>query len=240
MITQFLGKELFDLECEEFCQYLEKYGNKEKAIFDKKIIKTSMKIYGFSSKEIIDFYNYFKENPDNFLAYNSKKCYEITLIQGFIIAQDRSVRIEDRMLELLKWARNIDNWAHCDMVCVRLKYSLKDVGKVYEFAKNIARDKREFVARCGVILLYKLIGKIELKRIFSVLDELEYGRYYVDMAVAWLCATALINYKSETLTFLKNSAKISDFVFYKSFQKARESRRILQGDKLLYKHIRRQ
>lgn len=224
---------------EQFCRFLQKNGNAQKAEFDAKIIKTNMKLFGLYSNQIADISKYLLNRKNKLFDYPSDRVYEVAFLQGLLIAKDKSINVERKTLLLSKWAESVDNWAHVDGVCSKIYCKKEDKKFLFEYALRQARRKREFEARCGVIILFQYISEEYLPRIFELFDSLDYGRYYVDMAVAWFCATALINYKSPTLDFLQNSSNITDFVYQKSLQKARESFRISPEDKEEYKVLLR-
>lgn len=230
------GTEIAKLNFEDFCAFLSENGNYKKAEFDKKIIKTQMKIFGFTAREIEDFYKYFSKTENNILTYPSDYSYEITLLQGLLIVKNKASTLVEKRAEFLNWLSNVDNWAHCDMVCTKFRCLKSEKRDLFEFAKELALRDEEFFARSGVVMLMGFVSE-NAEEVFSVLDRVKYGRYYVDMAVAWLCATALITRKNETLDFLNKSDKINEFTYVKSLRKACESYRIPDADKVEYKRL---
>lgn len=231
------GVELKDANYVEFCDFLAKNGSEKKAEFDAKIIKTAMKIYGFTTKQIAELTKYLLACENRILEYPSDKVYEITLLQGLVIVKNKNTSLSEKITAIKGWAKNIDNWSHVDCVLSKVYCRKKDINELFSFALRQAKEKNEFEARCGIIILFSFISDEYIADIFKLFDEIEYGRYYVDMAVAWFCATALIRYKNETLVFLDNSEKINDFTYVKSLQKARESYRISDEDKAYYKTL---
>lgn len=231
------GVELKDANYVEFCDFLAKNGSEKKAEFDAKIIKTAMKIYGLTAKQIAELSKYLLSCENKVLDYPSEKVYEITLLQGLVIVKNKNTALSEKIPAIKSWAKNIDNWSHVDGVLSKIYCPKKDRNELFSFALRQAKEKNEFEARCGIIILFSFISDEYIADIFKMFDEIEYGRYYVDMAVAWFCATALIDYKNETLLFLDNSEKINDFTYIKSLQKARESYRISDEDKAYYKTL---
>ncbi len=229
--------ELKDANYVEFCDFLAKNGSEKKAEFDAKIIKTAMKIYGLTAKQIAELTKYLLACENKVLDYPSEKVYEITLLQGLVIAKNKDTALSEKIAAIKSWAKNIDDWAHADGVTSKIYCPKNGRKELFSFALRQAKEKNEFEARCGIIILFSFISDEYIADIFKLFDEIEYGRYYVDMAVAWFCATALIRYKNETLFFLDNSEKINDFTYIKSLQKARESYRIPDEDKAYYKTL---
>ena len=231
------GVELREANYIEFCDFLAKNGSEKKAEFDAKIIKTAMKIYGLTAKQIAELTKYLLNCDSKLFDYPSDKIYEITLLQGLVVVKNKNTALSEKLIEIKNWAKNIDNWAHVDCVLSKVYCPKKDRNELFSFAFRHEKEKDEFRARCVIITLFSFMSDEYIAEIFKLFDGLEYGRYYVDMAVAWFCATALIRYKNETLLFLENSEKINDFTYIKSLQKARESYRISAEDKAYYKTL---
>lgn len=231
------GVELKDANYVEFCDFLAKNGSAKKSEFDAKIIKSAMKIYGLTAKQIAELTKYLLACENRVLEYPSDKVYEVTLLQGLVIVKNKNTALSEKITAIKSWAKNVDNWSHIDCVLSKVYCPKKDRNELFSFALRQAKEKNEFEARCGIIILFSFISDEYIADIFRLFDEIEYGRYYVDMAVAWFCATALIRYKNETLLFLDNSEKINDFTYIKSLQKARESYRISDADKAYYKTL---
>ncbi len=57
--------------------------------------------------------------------------------------------------------------------------------------------------------------------------------YYVDMAVAWLIATAMVKCRNQTLKYMEGEARsvLSKFAYNTALQKMRDSRRVCDEDK---------
>lgn len=239
MEYEYLGKPIEKLEYEEFCDFLAQFGSQKKADFDRKIIRTDLKLIGITSKTTNDIIKYLRKTDySKILTYPKNKYYEITAFQGRLIAEDRRLDFVSRRTLMEEWIPFAENWAHCDSVMTRFFIGGEEE-KALTFAEALTRENREFTVRCGIILLMSgFLKDGYIDRALRILGEIECGRYYyVDMAIAWLCATALIRYKERTLNFLNTCKKIDDFTYAKSLQKARESYRIPDEDKILYKGL---
>lgn len=235
----FSGKKLEELDLDGFLGFLDGISSEEKAKFDKKIIKTDLKIYGITAKQLTAIYKYFHKNGyKNVLSFPNETCYEISILKARLVLNDRSLDFCDKARILSDWILVADSWAHTD--CVFSGYVPKPGEKevLLSFAKSLVTRNKEFEIRFGVIILLNYFLSAEyVGRTFDILKGIEYGRYYyVDMAVAWLCATALIDFEEETLAFLSEPI-INDFTYKKSLQKARESYRIPAEKKIYYKSL---
>ena len=60
-----------------------------------------------------------------------------------------------------------------------------------------------------------------------------WGEYYVDMAVAWLVATAMVKCRDKTVEYMQAEGRriLSKFAYNKALQKMRESLRVSKEDK---------
>ena len=93
------------------------------------------------------------------------------------------------------------------------------------------KSNKEFEIRFGVVrILDYYIEEKYLQDIFKIFDNIKNKEYYVKMAVAWEISFCLIKYYDETLEYLEK-AKIDNFTYNKSLQKAIESYRITQEQK---------
>ena len=240
MELSFEGIAVEDLSFEKFCDYLKQFSTQEKSDFDAKIIKTKAQILGIKSSDIKNISKYLlKSGYENLLKFPKNKVYETDLILGKTLAADKKRGFSEREEMLADLMSTFDNWALCDGTVSCLKYSSSEYGAVKAFAKRLISCEKEFEIRCGIIILLDCVLPAgETEAIIDMLSSVPYGRYYyVDIACAWLLATALIRHKNVVLDFLENCKKINDFTYIKTFQKAKESYRISLEDKLLYSEL---
>lgn len=227
------GVPVEELEYDDFCKFLANCGSRKKADFDKKIIKTKYEIFGLTSPQIHAIFKYLKGvNCAKILCYPSDRYYEITELQG-LITVSLNKDSDEWFSRVENWIKFVDNWALCDTVMSKIPIKKGEKERIFDFATRLALTDDEFTSRCGIIIfLSEFLDGEHIERIYDVLKKPIYGKYYyVDMAVAWFAATALIKYRETTVNFLENSENITEFVYCKSYQKARESRRISQKDK---------
>ena len=74
--------------------------------------------------------------------------------------------------------------------------------------------------------------------IFERAVRIPAGRYYVDMAVAWLLSVCYVKYRRETAAFLEHCA-LSDFTYNKTLQKITESNRVTKEEKEKIRSMKR-
>ena len=79
--------------------------------------------------------------------------------------------------------------------------------------------------RYGVVsLMTNFLDEAHINQVFAVLRDITHDGYYVKMALAWLYATAAVQFFELTLAELENG-HIDTWTRNKAYQKMRESRR---------------
>ena len=181
---------------------------------------------------------------------NESLCYEETVIWGFLINLEKCTFAE-RLSMLEHYVPVLDNWAVCDSYCANAKWMARaDKEMLWMFLKRYFRSSREFEVRFAIVtaMTYFLNGEW-LERVFAQLDRIDLARiaseykamkgkpktaqqgtvqgaepYYVRMGVAWLLATALAKFPTQTREFARSSHLLAD-VIRLYVRKARESLR---------------
>lgn len=167
-----------------------------------------------------------------FLAECKNQYYEETLLEGLVIAAAK-VTLDERLRLLKRFVPKINNWATCDMVCGSFKFQPNELTKVWDLVLQYETSTREYERRFMIVMMmdYFLVPEY-LPKIFTILDKIKTDQYYVNMASAWLIATALAKHREKTLRFLKCN-NLDAWVQNKAIQKARESYRVSKEDKEL-------
>lgn len=167
-----------------------------------------------------------------FLAECKNQYYEETSLEGLVIAAAK-VTLDERLRLLKRFVPKINNWATCDMVCGSFKFQPNELTKVWDFVLRYETSTREYERRFMIVMMmdYFLVPEY-LPKIFTILDRIKTDQYYVNMASAWLIATALAKHREKTLRFLKCN-NLDAWVQNKAIQKARESYRVSKEDKEL-------
>ena len=155
--------------------------------------------------------------------------YEEIMLQGMLIGLSKNIE------EVLKYTRTfipkIDNWAICDVFCAGLKITKKYKKKMWNFIQKYLNSDKEFEIRFGiVIILDYYIDEEYLDKNFEIFQKIKNDNYYVKMAIAWAISICLIKYYDKTIKYLKK-AKLDDWTYNKSLQKAIESYRISDEQK---------
>ena len=95
----------------------------------------------------------------------------------------------------------------------------------WDFALECLQSEAEFTVRYGVVsLMTNFLDKAHIDQVFAALRNVRHDGYYVKMGLAWLYATAAVNFFELTLAELE-SRHIDAWTRNKAYQKMRESRR---------------
>ena len=183
-------------------------------------------------------------------APSSSLCYEETVIWGFLINLEKCT-LEERMAMLEHYVPVLDNWAVCDSYCANAKWMAKaDKEALWTFLLPYFNSVREFEARFAIVTAMTYFLKEEWQeRVFAQLERIDFTRitseyrtergkpkaaqqgtvqgtepYYVRMGVAWLLATALAKFPTQTREFARSSGLPADVIKLYT-RKARESLR---------------
>lgn len=156
--------------------------------------------------------------------------YEEVLITGIIIAS-APMSINERLDCVLDFLPRINNWAICDTFCNSFTIKDPDLATYWDFLIQLKNSHEEFILRfILVMILCHFIHQKYLDRIFTLLDNLQSDKYYVEMAEAWLVAEIFTKYPAQVFNYLLHD-QLSTFAHNKAIQKACESRRISNEDK---------
>lgn len=158
---------------------------------------------------------------------------EVDLLRGIVIANAK-LPFDEKSKILFEFSETIENWAVCDCSAIKVKQCERE--RYFSFFCDLISSDRCFVCRYGIVnLLTNFIDDEHIERIFSKLNDIIlWGEYYVDMAVAWLIATAMVKCRNITVEFMQGVARntLNKFAYNKALQKMRESLRVSKEDKL--------
>lgn len=140
--------------------------------------------------------------------------------------------------ELDKIVPIINNWAMCDSL-MNIKLIKKNREYFYKLINKYKKSNNEFEIRFVMVMLLNHYMDINyLKDTFNILDNTDTDKYYSRMAMSWLLAECIIHFRTETFNYLNNT-KVDDWTFNKAIQKACESFRVSDEDKILLKSMKR-
>ena len=201
-------------------------GNESYATFNQRIVNTKMPVIGV---RVPDLRRLARElAPDMSAADISElltaqnESFDYVLLCGLLITH---VRIDDQTaIDLTKqYLLHVDSWAHIDVFVEKKRRFASEAW--WDFALECLQSEAEFTVRYGVVsLMTNFLDEAQIDRVFAALRNVKHDGYYVKMALAWLYATAAVNFFEKTLAELENR-QIDAWMRNKAYQKMRESRR---------------
>ena len=218
----------------EIENYFKELSNKDRQIFNKRIINTEYYIHGLRTDEIrkalklIDDY-------DAFLKIKNFESYEMMFLYSEVIAK---LKDTSKIIECLRgFLPLVDNWAIIDNLGSRLKKIDKTL--MLEYVKECLESDYEFIKRFGVVMFINGYLREEyLDLFFDYFDRIDKSQYYVMMAVAWAIASAYVRYKDRTLEYLDNNC-LDDLTFNKALSKLNDSYKLTREEKEMLRKKRR-
>ena len=201
-------------------------GNETYAEFNKRIVNTEMPVIGV---RVPDLRRLARELALDMSAADiselltaQNESFDYVLLCGLLITH---VRIDDQTaIDLTKqYLPHVDSWAHIDVFVEKKR---RFAGEMWwDFALECLLSEAEFTVRYGVVsLMTNFLDEAHIDQVFAALRNVTHDGYYVEMALAWLYATAAVNFFEKTLAELENR-QIDTWTRNKAYQKMRESRR---------------
>lgn len=201
-------------------------GNESYAAFNRRIVNTKMEVIGV---RVPDLRRLARELAGKMSAADISRLlaapsnlYDYVLLCGLLINR---AKISDKEAIKLtqQYLPRVDSWAHIDIFVEKKR---RFAGEVWwDFALECLQSEAEFTVRYGVIsLMTNFLDEAHIDQVFAALREIKHDGYYVKMALAWLYATAAVNFFELTLAELENE-HIDAWTRNKAYQKMRESRR---------------
>lgn len=179
-----------------------------------------------------------EEDYYNYLNNGDTKYYEEIMIEGLIIGYLKTDN-ENRFNYIRNFIPKIDNWAICDSFCNNLKFTKKNINKVWNFILPYTSSENEFDIRFAIVMMLNFyIIEDYIDDVLNTLNKINHDGYYVKMAVAWAVSYAYIDFPQKTLAFLKNN-NLDNFTYNKSLQKIIESTRVSKEDKDLMRSLKK-
>ena len=201
-------------------------GNETYAEFNKRIVNTNMPVIGV---RVPDLRRLARELASDVGAADiselltvQDESFDYVLLCGLLITH---ARLDDQtVIDLTKqYLSRIDSWAHIDVFIEKKRRFAGD--SWWNFALECLQSEAEFTVRYGVVsLMTNFLDEAHIDQVFAALRDITHDGYYVKMALAWLYATAAVNFFELTLAELENG-HIDTWTRNKAYQKMRESRR---------------
>ena len=201
-------------------------GNESYAAFNKRIVNTKMPVIGV---RVPDLRRLARELAPNMSAAKISELlrvkdvtFDYVLLCGLLITH---ARLDDQTAVNLtkQYLPHVDSWAHIDIFVEKKR---RFAGEAWwDFALECLQNEAEFTVRYGVVsLMTNFLDEARIDQVFAALREIKHDSYYVKMALAWLYATAAVNFFEKTLAELEDR-QVDTWTRSKAYQKMRESRR---------------
>lgn len=214
---------------QQIIEILQQNSSEKYRIFNDKITNSGVKSIGATVPFIRKLAK--QCTLDEVLCLPTHEFYELDMLKGIVISTCK-LPFNTKSAYLLDFAKTLENWAVCDSCSV--KVPIKERTDYFEFFCQLAVSKQTFVARYGITnLMDNFLDDNHVETILALLDNVTFGEYYVDMAVAWLVATAMAKCRDVTFAYMNGKGKtaLSAFCYNKALQKMRDSFRISGQDK---------
>lgn len=225
---------------QDYIKYLKNLADDEYKKFNSKItpISNESQIYGVRVPKMRDTAKAIaKGNFRDFLDYmdtldNKSLSHEEISIYGMVIGYAK-LPFGELCQRIRTYASKVNNWACCDCPVSSFKEIKKYIEEykieIYRFLKS----KNPWEQRVGLIILldYYLFDKESAEYALSETDSVKSEEYYVQMAQAWLIATAFAKQRDLTKDYLLNKFSLGDTVLKMTVRKLRDSYRVIQEDK---------
>lgn len=218
------SQDIKDLE-----KYLEELSRPSKIKWTRNIIQTSLPLLAIESKNLVAIAKQIcKGNYIEFLHKNTYSTYEITIISGYILNEEKNFNTLKE--ELSKYIQHVDCWASCDLLKFKTKY-FED--ELFNLAVQYTLDPKPFTRRVGLKIMFSYLKKEKfIMQVFETLNSFhDEKEYYVNMMLSWLLCELLIKQRTLTLKYLNSKHKLNSFVLNHGIQKCRDSFRVSKEDK---------
>ena len=197
--------------------------NKEKMIGVRtpELKKLAKELFG---KEIAN--EFIETLPHEYFDENQLHAFLISLIKNYEIC----------LKEVERFLPYVDNWGTCDQLSPKVFAKHKD--ELIIPIKRWIKSKHPYTVRfaIGMLMQHYLDDSFKeeyMKRVASINSD----EYYINMMIAWYFATALAKQWDISIKYIKEK-RLSPWVHNKTIQKAVESYRINDVQKLLLKSFK--
>ena len=182
-----------------------------------------------------ELYTFIIDLPHRYFDEDQLHAFIISEIKDF----DTCIAEVDRFLPY------IDNWATCDQLSPKCFNKHKE--QLLPYINTWLASSHIYTIRFGIGMLMHHFLDNEFKPEYHIMvAKIESEEYYIQMMQAWYFATALAKQWDATIPYLERKAQgadkykmPNDWVHNKTIQKAIESYRILQQQKMLLKSLKK-
>jgi len=176
------------------------------------------------------------DRKDEFLNSIPHQYYEENMIHRYLIESIKDYNTF--IIEINKLLPNLESWAETDGF--RNKSIEKNLDIFLIQIKEWLKSSHPYTVRFSIDMLqsYYLKEKFDISHLKLVGEINDQDHYYIKMMQAWYYATAMIDHFDEVINYLLTS-NINDWTYNKALQKAIESFRISDEQKIYLKSIKK-
>ena len=174
------------------------------------------------------------ELAKKFLKELPHKYFEENQLHSFLISLNKDYK--ETLREINEFLPYIDNWATCDQLCPKAFNKHKDT-LISEIKKWLEIDHL-YTKRFAIKMLMSLYLDDDFKEEYlELVSKVKSDEYYLNMMIAWYFATALAKQYDSSIKYIKEK-RLSPWVHNKTIQKAVESYRITDEQKIYLKTLK--
>lgn len=175
------------------------------------------------------------EEAEAFLKELPHQYYEENNLHGSLV---EGIKEYDKCIkELNHFLPYVDNWATCDLM--RPKCFKKHLMELLEQIKIWLKSEHIYTVRFAIEMLMTFyLDEAFEPEYLEWVSEIRSEEYYLNMMIAWYFATALAKQYDATIPYIENR-KLDKWAHNKTIQKAVESYRITDEQKVYLKTLKR-
>ena len=179
---------------------------------------------------------YFKDpEHEEFMRELPHKYYDENLLHGLLIEQIKD--FDACVAELDRFLPYMDNWAVCDTCSPKALKKNKPV--LLEKIREWAASEHTYTCRFGLKMLMSYYLDSDFRpEYLEIPAGIKSEEYYVNMMIAWFFATALAKQWDAAIPYIEKD-RLDVWVHNKTIQKANESYRITNEQKVYLRSLRR-
>jgi 3-methyladenine DNA glycosylase AlkD len=179
----------------------------------------------------------FKKNElcADFLSELPHTYFEENLLHGIIISENADFGSCIQQLE--RFLPYIDNWAVCDQTSPKVFKKHKD--ELLTYISEWLASEHVYTVRFAIGMLMRHFLDEDFKQEYlDMVTGIRSDEYYINMEIAWYMATALAKQWEAAVPYLE-AQTMGRWVHNRTIQKARESYRISEAQKIYLKTLKK-
>jgi 3-methyladenine DNA glycosylase AlkD len=179
-----------------------------------------------------------KGNVQEYLLNSPNEYFEEIMLKGIVIGYAKE-SFHEKLKQIEEFLPLINNWCVCDVFVGGLKDIAFHKEEMWICLSKNLNSQEEYRVRFGVVVLLNYYKQQQyIDSIFKFFNQIQSEKYYVNMSIAWAISMMYIDFKAETLKFLKEN-RLNTFTYNKSLQKIIESRQISFEEKEMIREMKR-